>query len=95
MFDKTLTYTINATLGSRMGAEAYNKALEQQKNITQEAYGTIKYLAEFAVRPMFRTPRTQDASRSWNTYLGRYLFSIWRWYTAGRMGHSICKRRIR
>ncbi len=56
MFEKTLEYTIDNTLKSRMGEEAYQKALEQQKSISEEAYGTIKYLAEFAVRPMFRTP---------------------------------------
>ncbi|MEO1010528.1 MAG: alpha/beta hydrolase [Bacteroidota bacterium] len=55
-FKKTLEYTIDNTLKSRMGEEAYGKALEQQKSIPEEAYGTIKYLAEFAVRPMFRTP---------------------------------------
>ncbi len=56
MFDKTLNYSIDNTLKSRMGKEAYGKALDQQKAISEEAYGTIKYLAEFAVRPMFRTP---------------------------------------
>ncbi|MEM9548568.1 MAG: alpha/beta hydrolase [Bacteroidota bacterium] len=56
MFEKTLKYTIDDTLKGRMGEKAYNEAIEQQKAISEEAYGTIKYLAEFAVRPMFRTP---------------------------------------
>jgi len=55
-FDTTLDYTIDNTLKGRMGEEAYNRALGQQKSISDEEYGTIKYLAEFAVRPMFRTP---------------------------------------
>ncbi len=55
-FEKTLEYTIDNTLKSRMGEAAFNKALEQQKTISEEEYGTLKYLAEFAVRPMFRTP---------------------------------------
>lgn len=56
MFEKTLEYTINNTLKGRLGEDAYNKAIAQQASISEEAYGTIKYLAEFAVRPMFRTP---------------------------------------
>lgn len=56
MFEKTLEYTIDNTLKSRLGQEAYTKALGQQKAISEQEYGTIKYLAEFAVRPMFRTP---------------------------------------
>jgi len=56
MFDKTLNYTIDNTLKSRMGAEAYQKAITQQETISEQEYGTVKYLAEFAVRPMFRTP---------------------------------------
>ena len=55
-FEKTLEYTIDHTLKNRMGEEAYFKAIEQQKTISEQAYGTVKYLAEFAVRPMFRTP---------------------------------------
>ena len=56
MFEKTLEYTIDNTLRARMGDEAYRKAIVQQDNISEEAYATVKYLAEFAVRPMFRTP---------------------------------------
>ena len=56
MFDKTLDYSIDNTLKSRMGSEAYNKAIAQQGEISEQDYGTVKYLAEFAVRPMFRTP---------------------------------------
>ncbi|MEM0941841.1 MAG: alpha/beta hydrolase [Bacteroidota bacterium] len=56
MFDKTLEYTLDNTLRGRMGEESYNKALEQKAAISEEHYGTVKYLAEFAVRPMFRTP---------------------------------------
>lgn len=55
-FERTLDYTIINTLKGRMGEESYNKAIEQQKTISEQEYGTIKYLAEFAVRPMFRTP---------------------------------------
>ena len=55
-FEKTLEYTIDHTLKNRMGEEAYFKAIEQQKTISEQTYGTVKYLAEFAVRPMFRTP---------------------------------------
>ncbi|UOY06864.1 alpha/beta hydrolase [Muricauda sp. SCSIO 64092] len=55
-FRKTLDYTTDNTLEGRMGKEAFSKALEQQKNISEKEYATIKYLAEFAVRPMFRTP---------------------------------------
>ncbi|MEM9144441.1 MAG: alpha/beta hydrolase [Bacteroidota bacterium] len=55
-FEKTLDYTLNNTLNGRMGEDSYTRALEQQKRITEQDYGTIKYLAEFAVRPMFRTP---------------------------------------
>lgn len=55
-FSKTLDYQIDGTLTSRMGEAAYNKALEQQGSISEQDYGTLKYLAEFAVRPMFRTP---------------------------------------
>jgi len=39
-----------------MGKKGYEKALQQQKEISKENYGTVKYLAEFAVRPSFRTP---------------------------------------
>ncbi len=39
-----------------MGAEAYQKAMAQQQEISEQNYATVKYLAEFAVRPMFRTP---------------------------------------
>ena len=56
MFEKTLDYTIDNTLKGKLGKEAYSKAIEQQKTISEEEYGTVKYLAEFAVRPMFRTP---------------------------------------
>ncbi|MEM9647907.1 MAG: alpha/beta hydrolase [Bacteroidota bacterium] len=56
MFEKTLEYTIDHTLGNRLGDEAYSKAMAQQKAISEQDYGTLKYLAEFAVRPMFRTP---------------------------------------
>ncbi|PWJ44371.1 alpha/beta hydrolase family protein [Sediminitomix flava] len=56
MFQKTLEYQIDSTLKSRMGEERYLKAIEQQKSIAEKDYATIKYLAEFAVRPMFRTP---------------------------------------
>jgi len=55
-FEKTLDYTIMNTLKGRMGKAAYEKAIEQQQAISEQDYGTIKYLAEFAVRPMFRTP---------------------------------------
>ena len=55
-FKKTLDYKIDNTLRGRMGKEAYHKAMEQQLAISEQDYGTIKYLAEFAVRPMFRTP---------------------------------------
>ncbi len=55
-FEKTLDYSIDNTLKGRMGEAVYNRALEQQHSISEEHYGTIKYLAEFAVRPMFRTP---------------------------------------
>ena len=55
-FERTLEYTINPALAGRMGADAYAKALEQQASISESDYATIKYLAEFAVRPMFRTP---------------------------------------
>ncbi|WP_299525126.1 alpha/beta hydrolase [Winogradskyella sp.] len=48
--------TIDHTLKSRMGAEAYKNALEQQKSISEEDYAKIKGLAEFSVRPPFRTP---------------------------------------
>ncbi|MEM1336419.1 MAG: alpha/beta hydrolase [Bacteroidota bacterium] len=56
MFEKTLKYTLDNTLKSRLGEAAYAKALQQQQAISEEEYETIKYLAEFAVRPMFRTP---------------------------------------
>ena len=52
-FEQTLDYTINPTLQHRMGEAAYAKALEQQQTISEEAYATVRYLAEFAVRPMF------------------------------------------
>ena len=56
MFEKTLEYSIDNTLKGRMGEASYHKAIQQQNTISEEQYGTIKYLAEFAVRPMFRTP---------------------------------------
>lgn len=55
MFNKTLDYNINPALG-RMGKERYEKAILQQSEISEEQYGTVKYFAEFAVKPMFRTP---------------------------------------
>ncbi|MEM9391615.1 MAG: hypothetical protein AAGA02_14150, partial [Bacteroidota bacterium] len=55
-FEKTLEYTIDGVLKGRMGVEAYAKAITQQQSISEQEYGTLKYLAEFAVRPMFRTP---------------------------------------
>lgn len=55
-FEKTLNYTIDSTLKSRMTEEWYREALAQQQEISPEDYNTIKYLAEFAVRPLFRTP---------------------------------------
>ncbi len=55
-FEKTLNYKINDTLKGRMGEEAYSKALDQQKTISEENYATVKYLAQFAVKPAFRTP---------------------------------------
>ena len=55
MFTKTLDYTINPAL-SRMGKERFDKAIQQQKEISEEQYATVKYFAEFAVKPMFRTP---------------------------------------
>lgn len=54
-FEKTLNYTINDTLKSRIIEENYHKALVQQE-ISPENYKIIKYLAEFAARPLFRTP---------------------------------------
>ncbi len=55
-FEKTLSYSLDNTLKGRMGEESYKKAVEQQKTISEQDYATVRYLAEFAVRPMFRTP---------------------------------------
>jgi len=56
VFEQTLEYQIDNALKGRMGEVAYQKAREQQSTISEQAYANIKYLAEFAVRPMFRTP---------------------------------------
>ena len=56
IFEQTLEYQIDSALKGRMGEADYQKALEQQSTISEQEYATIKYLAEFAVRPMFRTP---------------------------------------
>ena len=55
-FEKTLNYKIDSTLKSRMTEENYIRAIEQQQEISQENYNSIKYLAEFSVRPLFRNP---------------------------------------
>ena len=55
-FQKTLSYTIDGTLRGRMGEERFQKAMVQQEEIPQDKYKTVKFLAEFAVRPMSRTP---------------------------------------
>ena len=79
MFEKTLEYTINNTLKGRLGEDAYNKAIAQQASISEEAYGTIKYLAEFAVRPMFRTP-VHKTPRSEERRVGKECRSRWSTY---------------
>ena len=55
MFEKTLEYKTKQTL-NRMSKDSYQKALKQQETISTEQYNIVKQLAEFAVRPAFRTP---------------------------------------
>lgn len=94
MFDTTLDYTIDSSLKSRMGEEAYHKALAQQQTISEEHYGTIKYLAEFAVRPMFRTPvHKTPADHGMHTWEDVYFPSsdgtpLEGWYIPSLQGES-------
>ena len=39
-----------------MGDESFQKAVAQRKEISEDKLKTVKFLAEFAVKPMFRTP---------------------------------------
>ena len=94
MFEKTLEYTIKNTLKGRLGEDAYNKAIAQQESISEEAYGTIKYLAEFAVRPMFRTPvHKTPADHGMDTWEDVYFPSsdgtpLEGWYIPSVLGES-------
>lgn len=55
-FEKTLDYQTDHTLAGRLGKEVYEKAIEQQKSISEQDYAAIKFLGERAIRPPFRTP---------------------------------------
>ena len=55
-FEKTLDYSLDNALIGRMGKEKFQKAMDQRTTISEDQYATLKWLAEFAVKPMFRTP---------------------------------------
>lgn len=93
-FAKTLDYKIDSTLRSRMGEAAYLKAIDQQQEISEQEYNLVKYLAEFAVRPLFRTPiHKTPADHGMETWEDIYFPSsdgtpLEGWYIPSAQGES-------
>ena len=93
-FEKILVYSLDSTLAGRLGKETYNKAIEQQKSISEKDYASIKYLAETSVRPQFRTPiHKTPADHGINTWEDIYFPSadgvpLEGWYIPSIKGES-------